>query len=108
MLIVSDASPIIALAVCNKLNLLDQLFSQIYIPQAVFNELAIPDKPKAVEIIQWARNKVTPVQNQSISRAFSMSLDHGESEALLYIGKPTLISYLLMKKEAGLLHKGMV
>lgn len=51
MLIVSDASPVIALAVCDKLDLLDKLFDRVCIPQAVFNELAVPDKPKASKIM---------------------------------------------------------
>ena len=75
MLIVSDASPIIALAVCNKLDLLDGLFDRVCIPQAVFNELAIPDKPKARDIIEWARDKVIPVKNSSVIAALSMNLD---------------------------------
>ena len=36
MLIVSDASPIIALATCDKLDLIDKLFDRVCIPQAVF------------------------------------------------------------------------
>ena len=62
MVIVSDASPIIALAVCDKLDLLDKLFDQVCIPQAVFNELAIPNKTKAKDIIKWARDKVIPAK----------------------------------------------
>ena len=45
MLVVSDTSPVIALAMCNKLDLLDKLFDEVFIPQAVIDELAIPGKP---------------------------------------------------------------
>jgi predicted nucleic acid-binding protein len=82
MLIVSDTSPIIALAVCGKHYLLDKLFDQVCIPQAVFNELAIPDKPKAREIIEWAKSKVIPAKNRTVVSALSLNLDPGESEAL--------------------------
>ena len=82
MLIVSDASPIIALAVCEKLDLLDKLFNQVCIPQAVYNELAIPGKPKASEIIKWAKDKVIPAKNTAVITAFSLTLDSGEAEAL--------------------------
>jgi len=82
MLIVSDASPIIALAVCNKLDLLDKLFNRVCIPQAVFNELAIPGKPRAGDIIEWAKGKVVPAKNTIAITALSMSLDQGESEAI--------------------------
>jgi predicted nucleic acid-binding protein len=82
MLIVSDASPIIALAVCGKLDLLDKLFNQVCIPQAVFDELSIADKPKSQEIIEWAKNKVISAQNKTVISALSLNLDQGESEAL--------------------------
>jgi len=100
MLIVSDASPIIALAVCNKLDLLDNLFDKVYIPQAVFNELAIPDKPKALDIIEWARNKITPVKNLSVVTALSMNLDLGESEALALYWE-TEADFLLIDEKRG-------
>ena len=82
MVIVSDASPIIALAVCDKLDLLDKLFDRVCIPQTVFNDLAIPNKTKAEEIIKWASDKVTPAKNTAVITALSMNLDLGESEAL--------------------------
>ena len=86
MRIVSDTSPLIALAVCGKLDLLDKLFDQVCIPQAVFNELAIPDKPKSHEIIGWAKSKVIPAKNSRVISALSLNLDPGESEALsLYL-----------------------
>ena len=100
MLIVSDASPIIALAVCNKLDLLDRLFDNICIPQAVFNELAIPDKPKARDIIEWARDKVFPVKNPSVITALSMSLDAGESEAMALYWE-SKADFLLIDEKRG-------
>ena len=100
MLIVSDASPIIALAVCNKLDLLDNLFNRVCIPQAVYDELAIPDKPKARDIIEWAKNKVIPVKNPSMITALSMNLDAGESEALALYWE-TKADFLLIDEKRG-------
>jgi predicted nucleic acid-binding protein len=100
MIIVSDASPIIALAVCNKLDLLDKLFDRIYLPQAVFNELAIHEKPKARDIIEWARDKVIPVKNFSVITALSMNLDPGESEALALYWE-TEADFLLIDEKRG-------
>jgi predicted nucleic acid-binding protein len=82
MVIVSDASPIIALALCDKLDLLDKLFGHAYIPQAVLNELTIPNKPKAGEISEWAKQRVIQVKNTAAVTALSLNLDPGESEAL--------------------------
>jgi predicted nucleic acid-binding protein len=100
MIIVSDASPIIALAVCNKLDLLDKLFDRIYIPQAVLNELAIPEKPKARDIIEWARDKVIPVKSISVITALSMNLDPGESEAMALYWE-TEADFLLIDEKRG-------
>jgi predicted nucleic acid-binding protein len=100
MLIVSDTSPIIALAVCGKLDLLDKLFDKVCIPQAVFNELAIPDKPKAREIIEWAKNKVIPAKNRTVISALSLNLDIGESEALSLYWE-TNADFLLIDEKRG-------
>ena len=40
MIIVSNTSPITSLAAIGKLNLLQQLYGQIIIPQAVYDEMA--------------------------------------------------------------------
>ncbi len=45
MLIVADSSVLIALAICDSLVLLDQLFDDIKVPQAVFDEVIIDGKP---------------------------------------------------------------
>jgi len=100
MLIVSDTSPIIALAVCGKLDLLDKLFDQVCIPQAVYNELAIPDKPKSREIIEWAKNKVIPAKNRTAISALSLNLDPGESEALSLYWE-TKADFLLIDEKRG-------
>jgi predicted nucleic acid-binding protein len=62
MIIVSDASPVIALAVCGKLEVLDTLFQAVCIPQAVFNELTIPNKPQSAEITGWAKDRIVPAK----------------------------------------------
>jgi predicted nucleic acid-binding protein len=100
MLIVSDASSIIALALCDKLYLLDKLFDKVYIPEAVFKELAIPDKPKAREIINWAKDKVIPVKNIIAVTALSLNLDPGESEALSLYWE-TSADFLLIDEKRG-------
>ena len=82
MIVVSDASPIIALSICGKLELLDKLFARVCIPQAVYDELAVPDKPQAGKILEWAKDKVLSVKNTAVTTALSLNLDLGESEAI--------------------------
>ena len=52
MLVISDSSPIINLAMIGYLHLLPALFSEIVIPTAVFNEVAGPgnQEPGSKEI----------------------------------------------------------
>ena len=100
MQIVSDASPIIALAICDKLNLLGKLFNRVCIPQAVFNELTVPNKLKVNEITEWAKSRIVMAKNTAAITALSLNLDSGESEAIslyLEIGA----EYLLIDDKKG-------
>ena len=39
MIIISDTTPIISLIKINRIDLLEQLFQEVFIPEAVYNEL---------------------------------------------------------------------
>jgi predicted nucleic acid-binding protein len=54
VIIVSDTSPITNLAAIGQLDLLRQLYSNVTIPQAVYNEMVGVDRivPGAVEVQQ--------------------------------------------------------
>ena len=88
------------MALCGKLDLLDKLFDQVCIPQTVFNELAIPDKLKSHEIIEWAKDKVIPAKNRTAISALSLNLDPGESEALSLYWE-TNADFLLIDEKRG-------
>jgi predicted nucleic acid-binding protein len=47
MIIVCDASPLIALSLCNKLDLLDALFKEVVVPERVYHEASREGKPEA-------------------------------------------------------------
>ncbi len=47
MLVVADSSALVALALCDGLNLLDQLFDEVKVPQAVDDEVVVKGKPEA-------------------------------------------------------------
>jgi predicted nucleic acid-binding protein len=100
VIVVCDTSPIVALVVCGKLDLLDRLFSEVYIPKSVYNELTVSGKPGAVEISEWADGKVKGVQNTQLDKVLPLGLDAGESEALaLYWEKAA--DYLLIDEKRG-------
>ncbi len=50
MIIVADSSPLISLAILNKLNILDKILKKIYIPTAVDNEIVQQNKPYSNEL----------------------------------------------------------
>jgi predicted nucleic acid-binding protein len=100
MIIVSDASSVIALAACDKIDLLDKFFGHVCIPQAVFKELTIPNKPNVETITEWAKGRIVPVKNATAVTAFSLNLDPGESEALSLYWE-IAADYLLIDEKKG-------
>lgn len=100
MIIICDSSPLIALSIIDKLDLLDRLFGQVYIPLSVFNEVAFEAKPEARRIELWAKGKVISSTNEPLRQSFTLLLDAGESEAMaLYFEKNA--DYLLIDEKKG-------
>jgi predicted nucleic acid-binding protein len=82
MLIICDSSPLIALAKCNKLDILDNLFDNVLIPEQVYTEFTFSGKPEAEKIAAWARGKVEKPKDVNVSRAYKFALDPGETAAI--------------------------
>ena len=100
MVVICDSSPLVALALIDKLDLLDKLFAEVLVPKHVFAEINIPGKVEAERINQWAKNKVVEAKDKYLVQAFSMILDKGESEALsLYCEKKA--DFLLIDEKKG-------
>ena len=100
MIVICDSSPLIALSLLDKLNLLDRLFNDVLIPLSVFNEVTMDNKSEAARIAKWARNKVVVATNIRLVESFSLLLDKGEAEALsLYIEKEA--DFLLIDEKKG-------
>lgn len=47
MLVVADSSALVALATCGALNMVTGLYDEIRVPQAVYEEVVVPEKPQA-------------------------------------------------------------
>ncbi len=45
--VIVNSTPLIALAEINMIHLLKQLYNEIYIPEAVFNEISVKSKSKS-------------------------------------------------------------
>jgi predicted nucleic acid-binding protein len=84
VIVVSDASPLISLAVIGHLELLKHLYERVFIPEAVYQEITESDaeRPGAAEVraLEWIITQ--PVQNETVVHALQGELDHGEAAAI--------------------------
>lgn len=84
LLVISNSSPIMNLAIIGQLHLVQELFGEIIIPKEVWSELIIEGKGKPgtneIEKAKWI--KVEEVQNNSLVKILSKDLDVGESAAI--------------------------
>jgi predicted nucleic acid-binding protein len=58
MILIADCSALVALASCNGLHLLEALFSAVIVPEAVYHEAVVDDKPEARRLQEYLKNKV--------------------------------------------------
>ena len=58
MLIIADSSALIALAICDALTLLDQLFKEIKVPRAVFEEVTVENKQASAKLRAYLNDKI--------------------------------------------------
>lgn len=83
---VSDTSPILGLSVIGYLNLLNQQFGDIFIPQAVFDELKLESNFRGVEMIQEALQSnwliTKQIKNKPLAQSLSNDLNIGEAQAI--------------------------
>lgn len=87
MIVVSDTTPLLSLLKIERLSLLEKLFGEVLIPQAVFDELTSDERfqLEAEQIKQKQFISVKPVSNlESVSiLKRATGLDQGESEAIV-------------------------
>lgn len=81
MRIVADTSALLALCACDGLPLLDRLFQEVRVPQAVFLECTAPGKPSAEKLGVYLAGKVEEIDLSGFVIA-SSGLGRGELEAM--------------------------
>ncbi len=82
MILIGDSSALIALAICDALDLLTELYENVYVPQAVYLEIVQGDRPESDKLRRYLREKVKNVDmtNYVYLDAYA---DIGETEAML-------------------------
>ncbi|MBN2895126.1 MAG: hypothetical protein JXK05_04435 [Campylobacterales bacterium] len=78
MAVVSDSTTLIILANTSRFDLLSNLFTKLYIPQAVWDELHTKEEPMLPAFI-----RLTPIEKTQELETLLYLLDQGESEAIL-------------------------
>jgi predicted nucleic acid-binding protein len=130
MSIVSNASPLINLARIGKLDLFHKLYSELIVPEAVWQEVVVEGAgyPGADEVKTAPWIKVRAVNNKPLVQVLRQDLDAGEAEAIAlalevgaelllmdeHLGRETarhlglrymgLIGVLIEAKHKGLIH----
>lgn len=83
---VSDTSPILGLAVIGYLNLLQEQFDEVFIPQMVLDELKIDSNFKGASEVSQALSdgwlEVKEIQNKPLAQSLLLDLHQGEAEAI--------------------------
>jgi len=104
MIVVSDTTPLISLLKIGRIDLLENLFGLVYVPQAVYDELTI-DKRFEAEAEQIKQSRfiiIKAVQNAGSVNVLKRAtgLDQGESEAII-LSDETKADILLMDEAKG-------
>jgi len=83
-IVISNASPIINLAIIGRLGLLEKFWEKIYVPEAVWKEVVIDgeDKKEVAEIKNADWIIVEKVKDQNLTLLLMQNLDKGEAEAI--------------------------
>lgn len=104
MIVVSDTTPLISLMKAAKLSVLEDLYNEILIPDAVYSELTTNSKyaDEAEEIKQCSFIRVVSVRERKAVEVLQKvsGLDLGESEAIIY-ADDNKSDILLMDEDAG-------
>ena len=83
---VSDTSPVLNLAIINRLDLLREQFGEIWLPPTVIEELRLEEELPGSRAVRGAREagwlRVGEVKDQPLLQVLQRDLDRGEAEAI--------------------------
>ncbi len=82
MIVVSNSSPLTSLAIIDRLDLLEKLFEEIYVPNAVYKEVTQKEKPFSDVLERFLKRKIKSVKNKTVVNILKSDIGAGESEAI--------------------------
>lgn len=103
MIVVSNTTPLIGLAAIGQFDLLQKLFGEVYIPQAVFDEAVVAGHKEGgakreVSSSSWI--KTVNVQDRLAVDVLLDELDLGEAEAIV-LARELHADWVLMDEKKG-------
>ena len=103
MIVVSNTTPLIGLASVQQFALLEKLFGEIYIPQAVYDEACLARRiasgvQYAVPAVGWVN--VVPVKDRLAVEILLDELDLGEAETIV-LARELNADWVLMDERKG-------
>lgn len=103
MTVVSNTTPLIGLASIQRFDLLQQLFGEVYIPQAVYDEAVIKGREEGgakreVSTATWI--KVVGVKDRLAVEVLLDEMDLGEAEAIV-LAREIGADWVLMDEKKG-------
>ena len=102
MIVVSDTSPITNLAAVGQLDLLQRLFGEVVVPEAVARELRAAPAGSIgavrVDEMEWIR--VCAVADRTVVESLAVELDEGGAETIA-LGKQIGGDFVLMDERRG-------
>ncbi|SHI76442.1 hypothetical protein SAMN05443429_10489 [Cruoricaptor ignavus] len=101
--VVSNTTPVLSLLKIGRLEILRELYGEILVPQAVFEEIEAGKNKlfyQDLSLISWV--KIEEVQNKN-SLAYFLDLDKGEAEAIA-LAVETNADLLIIDEKLGRFH----
>lgn len=111
MLVVSNTSPVMNIAIVGQLDLLRQQFGEVIIPPAVIDELRLDSEYPGTDNLRralaegWLRQE--QVENQQVVLALQRELDNGEAEAIALALQLQADLILMDERDGRLVAKSM-
>ena len=99
MIIIADASPLVALAICDCLDLLELLFGDVRVSPAVYDEVTVAAKPGAEKLSGYLQSKVVKA-DLNFHIVGGDAIDKGELTSIALF-KHLNADYLLIDEKAG-------
>ncbi len=98
-MIVSNTSPLIALASIDQLSCIEQIFDSWVVPTAVFKEATRDKKAFSRLIEKEAGGRIKTPENQDLVESLTLTVDQGEAEVIVLAEKLDIHRVLMDDKK---------